>query len=184
MSRIHEWRISNSTTGRVSFDDKVLDAAGSLMVHRLTDDILAGFGQGRLLISPDPTKAIPGLAALVAINPCQLPLPVRIVGTTQNMVVGNKLVDAPMVSVPHTSRLMFLDVDRRRVMWRARNVGTVPLWFGGADVTDANGFVSLLPGEIYTERDVPAAAWHVYVAANLNNISGTLIVQQVYTGVV
>ena len=180
--RIYEWRVTNTTTALVAFDDKTLPPAQSVMVARLTDDILAGFGQGRLLITPDPTKAIPGLAQLIALNPCQLPLPVRVVGEQAHQV-GNSLVDTPPITVPHGMRIEFLSGDRRRILWRLRNTGTEPLWLGGNAVTDANGFILVMPGQIYTERDVATASWHAYVPANLTNTDGTLLVQQVYTGV-
>jgi hypothetical protein len=181
--RIYEWRVTNTTTARVSFDDKTLDPSRSIMVSRLTDDILAGFGQGRLLIDPDPTKLIAGLAQLVGINPCQLPLPVRIIGE-QTQTVGHSLVDTPPITVPHSTRVEFLHADRRRVLWRLRNVGTQPLWLGGNSVTDANGFILVLPGQVYTEQHVPATAWYAYVPSNMTNTDGALLVQQVYTGVV
>jgi hypothetical protein len=55
----------------LSFDDQTLQAAGSASVYRLTNDILSGWRQGKLVISPDPGEAIPGLKSLVALDPCQ-----------------------------------------------------------------------------------------------------------------
>jgi hypothetical protein len=58
------------------------------------------------------------------------------------------------------------------------------VWLGGKNVTDETSLIPVAPGEIYTEKDVPAAAWWAYVAANVANQNGVLRVQHVYAGVV
>jgi excinuclease ABC subunit A len=75
---------------------------------------------------------------------------------------------------------MVSNADRRRRVFRVRNQGTETVWLGGKNVTDETSLIPVAPGEIYTEKDVPAAAWWAYVAANVANQNGVLRVQHVY----
>lgn len=183
MNRIYEWKITNATTGPLSFDDQTLPAAGVVSVYRLSNDILSGWRQGKLVIFPDPSEAIPGLKSLVAIDPCQFPLPVRIIGGNHE-VEGHVLAEGGPVNIAAGTRVMVSNADRRRRVFRVRNQGTETVWLGGKNVTDENSLIPVLPGEIYTEKDVPAAAWWAYVAANVANQMGVLRVQHVYAGTV
>ena len=183
MNRIYEWKVTNATTGPLSFDDQTLQAAGAVSVYRLTNDILAGWRQGKLVISPDPGEAIPGLKSLVALDPCQFPLPVRVIGGNQE-VEGHVLAEGGPVNIAPGTRVMVSNADRRRRVFRVRNQGTEIVWLGGKNVTDETSLIPVGPGEIYTEKDVPAAAWWAYVAANVANQNGILRVQHVYAGVV
>lgn len=178
--RIYKWYITNTTTGRVAFDDKALDAAQAVEVHRLTDDILAGWRQGRLLIVPDPGEAIPGLKDYVVFDPCQFPIPVRVIGASAALS-PNTLVDgAPITLLPGMATQIAAS-DRRRVVLRVKNMGNNTCWLGGASVTDATSLLPLEPGEIYTERDAPSAAWYAY---NANLISNSVRTQQIFSGTV
>lgn len=181
--RVYEWRITNTTGGLVVFDDKSLASLGVVSVHRLTDDILAGWRGGSLLISPDPGGLIPGLVRITALDPCQLPLPVRIVGLPATSL-GNVILDGAPVTLPVGVTTSLLPADRRRVLWRLRNTGAQPLWLGGATVNSTNGMIRLMPDEIYTERDAPGAQWYGHVPANLNALGTTVLVQQIYSGTV
>jgi hypothetical protein len=182
--RVYEWKITNTSGGQVLFDDKSLQQQGSVSVYRLTDDILSGWRQGQLLIVPDPSGLIPGMKNITAIDPCQLPLPVRIVGNTVSYSESNVVVDGAPINVPLTTTTSIANSDRRRRVLRVRNTGSQPFWFGGRTVDATNGMILVMPGEIYTERDAPTAEWYAYVAANLSNIGTTILVQQIFAGTV
>lgn len=178
--RIYKWDITNTTTGRVAFDDKALEAAQTVEVHRLTDDILAGWRQGRLLIAPDPGEAIPGLKEYIVLDPCQLPLPVRIIGTAAALSPNTVVDGGPIILLPAVAT-QIVPSDRRRVVLRVKNMGINTCWLGGASVTDATSLLPLAPGEIHTERDAPSAAWYAY---NANLISNSVRTQQIFSGTV
>lgn len=183
MPRIYEWTVTNTSNGRISFDDTALEAMKSTTIYRLTNDVLSGWRQGKLLIKPDPGEAIPGLKTLFTLDPCQFPLAVKIVGPT-GTPESNTLVDGAPIVVASADRTQIVIADKRRRVLRVKNIGNHTVWLGGSGVTNLNSLLPLAPGEIYTEKDVPAAAWWAYSAANLANESTSLLVQQVYAGIV
>lgn len=183
-NRIYEWTVTNTSTGRVAFDDVTLDQQKGVTVYRLTNDILSGWRQGKLLIKPDPSDAIPGLKSIFVLDPCQLPLPVRLIGSGTITPESNALAEGAPIVVVMGTRVQVASSDRRRRVLRVKNIGTQTVWLGGNAVTDANSLIPVAPGEIYTERDVPTAAWWAYVAANLANEDSTLLLQHVYAGTV
>lgn len=183
-NRVYEWTVTNTSTGRVAFDDVTLDQQKAATVYRLTNDILSGWRQGKLLIKPDPGEAIPGLKSLIVLDPCQLPLPVRLIGSGTITLESNALAEGAPLVIESNTRVQVASSDRRRRVLRFKNIGTQTVWLGGNAVTDTNSLLPVEPGKIYTERDVPTAAWWAYVAANLANESSTLLLQHVYAGTV
>lgn len=183
-NRIYEWTVTNTSTGRVAFDDTTLDQQKAVTVYRLTNDILSGWRQGKLLIKPDPSDAIPGLKSMFAIDPCQLPLPVRIIGSSAITPESNALAEGAPILIAHGIRVQVCASDRRRRVLRVKNIGTQTVWLGGNAVDATNSLIPVAPGQTYTERDVPTAAWWAYVAVNLANEDSTILVQHVYAGTV
>lgn len=184
LGRVYEWKVTNTTGGIVSFDDKSLPSQGEISIYRLTDDVLSGWRQGQLRIVPDPAGLIPHMKAVTAIDPCQLPLPVRIIGDTASNSESNTVVDGAPIILPVAITTSVANADRRRRVLRIRNTGSQPLWFGGRTVNDTNGMILVLPNETYTERDAPTAEWFAYVATNLSNSGTSVLVQQIFAGTV
>lgn len=181
--QIYEWRVTNTTTTRVSFDDKALDPQQTVVISQLTDDVLNGYNQGRLLIKPDPREAGYTLASCVRIDPRTLPVPVRVIGYGPSNQ-GSYVVDTPSVLVPPMERRLLVPADRRRCLLRARNTGDTAVWLGGANIDSNNGLVRIEPGEIHTEDAAPGAAWYAYSDANLATSGVVILLQQVFLGVV
>lgn len=182
--RVYEWTLRNATTGMLSFDDITLPAGGSAVVYRLTNDVLAGWQQGKLVISPDPGQAMPGLKQLMALDPCQLPLPVRVIGEHKHACETHILAEGGQVTVPSGARVMIANADRRRRLLRVRNIGTRTLWLGGKTVTNLNSLIPVEPNEVYVEEYVPCAEWYAYVAEDVAAAPGLLLVQHVYASVI
>ncbi len=146
-----------------SFDDKTLtDLRPSLQTRELTDDLLSAYYQGRVSILPPPPQAEGG----IVINPCQLPLPVRLIGGFQGLFTPTaiKAYDALIVGEQPTRMVGY---DASRVNFRFRNSGSNLIAIGGVDVTFANAVYILQPGEIFNETFAPNVAWYAIAQIGL-----------------
>lgn len=179
---IYSWEVANSSTGRVSFDDQSLSPTERVTVNALTNDILAGWRQGKLHITPDPNPKAT-FAEVVGLDPSQFPIPVRIIGTALERTVPT-IAEGGEVTVPMAESTRIVNADMRRIVLRVRNTGNQTLWLGGVNVTNATSLIPVAPGEVYTERDVPSSAMWAYVASNLDNEATTIRTQHVYAGTV
>ena len=179
--RVHEWTVTNTTGGPVLFDDKSLEPNRSVSIPILTDDALNGWRSGKLRIDPDPQDH--GHERFcVWLDPRQLPLPVYLVGNTTLRTEGTTVTEADPINWASGTRFPVAAADRRRRLLRIRNTSPYQIFLGGALVDDINGLIIIEPGETYSERDAPMAAWYLFAAISTVQPAATALVQHVYAG--
>lgn len=157
--------VRNITTYNQSFDDKTLTPGGSTVVHRLTDDLLSAYWQGRVLLDPAPNTEELAIRTF-SLNPCQLPLPMRLVGGFQGLFTPTSIQDGISQNVGDTP-VMLVPPDNSRVNFRFRNTGPNPVGIGGPQVDFTTAVHILAVNEVFDERFTPNVAWYAIAQVGL-----------------
>ena len=165
--------ISNKSSNNVAFDDKTLLPSTSVMVARLSDDILAGYFQGALGIDPPPDRNALNAMRTVHIDHCQLPLPVAIHSTVARMYTPTRIVDGLTFNVNTTPQQLFVRDDSRCAI-RLRNVGSNRVYIGGETVSAGGAFHVLDAGDTFEETFAPNVEWWA-VGVGLTTLAGITI---------
>ena len=166
--------VSNITLNNQSFDDKTLVPGAQVTVYGYSDDMLQGYALGHLLLDPKPNQAA---LQLFAINPCQLPLPVRLHGGFQGLYTPAEVTDLSPITVGDVVTKL-LGRNDARTNFRFRNSGVNPIAIGGPQMTFANAYLILAPSGVLNETFAPNIAWYGICDAGL---VGTLVGMAVVT---
>lgn len=158
------YTVRNLTNGNLSFDDKTLRGTGATVTTtKLTDDLLAAYRMGLVALDPVPPNQAPGT---VRFDPCQFPIPVRMVGGFQGLYTPASIVAVPVTTVDETP-IKVVGFDGSRVNFRLRNTGANPVALGGSDVTFGDAVHILAAGALFNEVDAPNVAWWAVAQAGL-----------------
>lgn len=177
------YRITNISKNTVSFDNTALPPSKSVLVARLTPDIMSGLTIGVLVSDPPVTAQDIQLAEAIALAFAQLtPLPVLLNGAINVTPNRREVINGynPEAPVPPDTALEVFSYDQRRAGFRIRNAGAFTVAIGGAGLQWATRVNEIAPGAIHEESFAPVAAWYV-VADPLAPAPQQLYMEAYYT---